>query len=155
MATTQQRRGISFIPESSNPTQERFINYLMKDGKKTTARKIFGKTLKIISKKTNSDPEKVFRKAIDNVRPQMEVKPKRIGGAVYQIPLEVNGDRQIALAFRWILKAAREKKGAPMSQRLANELVEASNEQGSAIKKKLDTAKMAAANKAFAHFAKY
>jgi len=85
----------------------------------------------------------------------MEVKPKRIGGAVYQIPLEVNGDRQIALAFRWILKAAREKKGAPMSQRLANELVEASNEQGSAIKKKLDTAKMAAANKAFAHFAKY
>lgn len=127
----------------------------MKDGKKTTARKIFNQTLKIISKKTNSDPEKVFKKAIDNIKPHMEVKPKRIGGAVYQIPLEVSGDRQLALAFRWLLKAARDKKGSPMSQRLSGELIEASNEQGSAMKKKIDTEKMAAANKAFAHFAKY
>ena len=155
MPTTQTKRGTVFMPESSNPVQERFINYLMKDGKKTTARRILNDTLKIISKKTNSDPEKVFRKALDNIKPQMEVKPKRIGGSVYQIPLEVSGDRQVALAFRWLLKAARDKKGSPMAQRLANELIEASNEQGGAVKKKLDTERMAAANKAFAHFAKY
>lgn len=155
MPTVVTKRGTTFTPESSNPLQERFINYLMKGGKKNLARRILNNTLKTISKKTNSDPEKVFRTAIENVKPQMEVKPKRIGGAVYQIPLEVSGDRQVALAFRWILKAARDKKGSPIAQRLANELVEASNEQGSAIKKKIDTEKMAAANKAFAHFAKY
>jgi len=155
MPTVVTKRGTTFMPENSNPMQEKFINYLMKDGKKTVARKVFTKTLKIISKKTNSDPEKIFRKAIDNIKPQMEVKPKRIGGAVYQIPLEVKGDRQLALAFRWILKASRDKKGSPMSQRLSSELIEASNEQGSAVKKKQDTERMAAANKAFAHFAKY
>jgi small subunit ribosomal protein S7 len=155
MPNVQTERGTKFIPENSNPLQEKFINYLMKEGKKTIARKIFRNTMALISKKTNADPEKVFKKAIDNIKPQMEVKPKRIGGAVYQIPLEVKADRQVALAFRWLLKATRGKKGSPMAQRLATELVEASNEQGTAIKKKIDTEKMAAANKAFAHFAKY
>ena len=143
------------IPETSSPLQEKFINYLMLDGKKSTARTIFNGSLKIISKKTSGDPEKVFKIAIDNVKPQMEVKAKRIGGAVYQVPREVKLNRQLALAFRWIIGAARGKKGAPMAQKLANELIEASNEQGAAVKKKEDTHRMADANKAFAHFARY
>ncbi|MDA1060289.1 MAG: 30S ribosomal protein S7 [bacterium] len=145
----------NFIPDESNPLQEKFINYIMLDGKKSIARKIFNNTLKIISKKTSGDPEKVFSEAIDKVKPRMEVKAKRIGGAVYQVPREVKPDRQTALAFRWILAAARGKKGSPMAQRLANELVEASNQSGSAYKKKEDTHRMADANKAFAHFARY
>ena len=143
------------MPESSTPLQERFINYVMLDGKKSIARKIFNDSLKIISKKTSSDPEKVFKSAIDNVKPRLEVKAKRIGGAVYQIPREVKPDRQISLAFRWIIGAARGKKGSPMSQRLAQEIVQASNEEGTAVKKKEDTHKMAQANKAFAHLARY
>lgn len=145
----------NYIPEESSPLQERFINYVMLDGKKSTARKIFNETLKIISKKTSGDPEKIFRQAIENVKPQMEVKAKRIGGAVYQVPREVKPERQTALAFRWIIGAARNKKGSGMSQKLANELIEASNETGLAIKKKEDTHRMAQANKAFAHFARY
>lgn len=145
----------NFIPEESSPLQERFINYIMESGKKSKARKIFNETLKIISKKTSGDPEKVFKTAISNVKPRMEVKAKRIGGAVYQIPLEVKPDRQIALAFRWIIKATKDKKGAPMAQKLANELIDASSEQGAAIKKREDTHRMADANKAFAHLARY
>lgn len=145
----------AFIPEESSPLQERFINYVMLDGKKSIARKIFNDTLKIISKKTSGDPEKIFRQAIENVKPQMEVKAKRIGGAVYQVPREVKPERQTALAFRWIIGAARGKKGTGMSQKLANELIEASNEAGAAMKKKEDTHRMAQANKAFAHFARY
>lgn len=148
-------KGAKFIPEESSPLQEKFINCLMHRGKKVTARRIFNDCFKIISKKTSGDPEKVFKQAIDNVKPQMEVKPKRIGGAVYQVPREVKPDRQMTLAFRWILGAARGKKGAGMSEKLATELMEASNEQGLAIKKKEDTHRMADANKAFAHLAKY
>lgn len=153
MATVKKVK--QFIPQSSSPTQERFINYLMLDGKKSTARSIFKDTFKIISKKTSNDPEKVFKSAIDNVKPNLEVKAKRIGGAVYQIPREVKPNRQLALAFRWLIGAARGKKGSPMAQRLANELIDASNEQGIAVKKKEDTHRMAQANKAFAHFARY
>ncbi len=145
----------NYIPEGSTPVQEKFINYVMLDGKKATARKIFKEALKIVNKKTNSDAEKVFLKAIDNVKPRMEVKAKRIGGAVYQVPREVKANRQIALAFRWIIDAARSKKGTTMAQKLANEFIDASNEQGGAVKKKEDTHRMAQANKAFAHFAKY
>lgn len=146
---------IQHIPSESSPLQEKFINYLMLDGKKSIARKAFNETFKIISKKNSGDPEKVFRSAIENVKPRLEVKAKRIGGAVYQIPREVKPNRQIALAFRWLIDAARKKKGAPISQRLANELIDASNEQGTAMKKKEDTHRMAEANKAFAHFARY
>jgi len=135
--------------------QEKFINYLMLDGKKSTARKIFNETLKIISKKTASDADKTFKTAIDTIKPQLEVKAKRIGGAVYQVPREVKPDRQLALAFRWLITAARGKKGSPMAQKLAGELMDAANGQGSAVKKKEDTHRMAEANKAFAHFARY
>ncbi len=140
---------------TTNPVQEKFINYLMLDGKKSTARRIFNETFKIISKKTSADPEKIFKAAIENVRPKMEVKAKRVGGAVYQVPREVPLGRQNALAFRWIINSARGKKGSAMHQKLANELIEASNEQGAAFKKKEDTHRMADANKAFAHFARY
>lgn len=144
-----------YIPTESSPIQEKFVNYIMLDGKKSTARKIFNNTLKLISKKTSADPEKVFKSALDNVKPKLEIKAKRIGGAVYQIPREVNPNRQISLAFRWIITAARAKKGASMHQKLANEIIDASNEQGSAFKKKEDTHRMAEANKAFAHLARY
>ncbi len=144
----------TFVPENSNVLQERFVNYVMNDGKKNTARKIISDMLKLIAVK-DATPEKVFDKAIDNVRPTLEVRAKRIGGAVYQIPVEVKPDRQIALAFRWIITAARSKKGASMSKKLADELLAAANNEGAAIKKKEDMVKMAMANKAFAHFAKY
>lgn len=144
-----------YIPENSSPLEEKFINYIMLAGKKSVARRIFNDTLKLVSKKTSGDPEKLFRQAIDKVKPLMEVKPKRIGGAVYQIPREVKPDRQITLAFRWIIDAARKKKGANMSQKLAQEIIDAGNEQGSAMKKREDTHRMADANKAFAHLAKY
>jgi len=143
------------IPEGSNPLIEKFINYVMLDGKKSTARKIFADTLKLISKKGGSDPEKIFKSAIEKVKPDMEVKAKRIGGAVYQVPREVPPNRKLALAFRWIIGAARGKKGSAMANRLAQELLDASNEQGIAFKKKEDTHRMAQANKAFAHFARY
>jgi small subunit ribosomal protein S7 len=141
--------------QDANPLHEKFINYLMLDGKKSIARRIFEDALAIIGKKTSADAGKLFKTAVDNVKPTLEVKAKRIGGAVYQVPREVAQNRQLALAFRWILAAARGKKGAPMAQRLANEIVDASNETGSAFKKKEDTHRMADANKAFAHFARY
>ncbi len=143
------------LPENSSPLQEKFINYIMNDGKKSTARRIFSETFKIIKKKTSEDSEKIFKQAIDNVKPKLEVKAKRIGGAVYQVPREVKPNRQVTLAFRWLIGAARDKKGSGMAQKLANELIDASNEQGIAVKKKEDTHKMAQANKAFAHFARY
>lgn len=127
----------------------------MLDGKKSTARKIFTDTLKIISKKVAGYPEKVFKSAIDNARPEMEVRPKRIGGGVYQIPREVPPGRALALGCRWIIGGARGKKGTNMADKLAQELIDAANNQGVAIKKKEDTHRMAQANKAFAHLAKY
>lgn len=143
------------MPETSSPLQEKFINYIMLAGKKSIARRIFNDTLKIISKKTSADPEKIFKTAIDNIKPQLEVKAKRIGGAVYQIPMEVKQGRQLALSFRWLISAARGKKGSPMATKLAGEIIDASNEQGAAFKKKEDTHRMAQANKAFAHLARY
>jgi small subunit ribosomal protein S7 len=144
----------TYIPENSTPLQEKFINYLMNDGKKNVARNIFKETLAIILKK-DTHPDKVFEKAIENIKPNLEVRAKRIGGAVYQIPVEVKYERQVALAFRWLIQASRAKKGAPMSKKLAEELLAAANNEGSAIKKREDTVKMALANKAFAHYAKY
>lgn len=149
------RHKAKFIPEESSPLQEKFINYIMLNGKKSTARNIFNDCLKLIGKKTSGDPEKIFRSAVENIKPQMEVKAKRIGGAVYQVPREVKPDRQMSLAFRWIINAARDKKGASMCQKLANEIIDASNEQGIAFKKREDTHRMADANKAFAHLARY
>ena len=140
---------------SQSPINDKFINYLMLDGKKSIAKKIFKEALQIVNKKTSTDSDKIFQKAIENIKPKMEVKAKRIGGAVYQVPREVKPNRQLALAFRWLIGAARSKKGSGMAQRLANELVDAYNETGVAFKKREDTHRMADANKAFAHFARY
>ena len=143
------------IPEGSNPLQEKFINCIMKQGKKSVARRIFNDAMKILIEKGHTHPEKVFEKAIDQIKPNLEVKAKRIGGAVYQIPIEVKPARQITLAFRWILDGTRSKRNAPMAKKLADELLNALNGEGNAIKKRDDMQKMAQANKAFAHYAKY
>jgi small subunit ribosomal protein S7 len=131
-----------------------FINKVMKSGKKTVAQSIVYGAFDIIKEKTKKDPLEIFRLAIENASPLLEVKPKRIGGATYQVPMEVRGERKLALATRWILEGARGKKGQPMAEKLSQELIDASNNQGLAIRKKGDTHRMAEANKAFAHFAK-
>jgi small subunit ribosomal protein S7 len=131
-----------------------FINKVMKSGKKTIAQGIVYNAFDIIKEKTKKEPLEIFRLAIENASPLLEVKPKRIGGATYQVPMEVRGERKLALAIRWILDGARGKKGKPMAEKLSQELIDAANNQGSAIKKKADTNRMAEANKAFAHFAR-
>jgi len=131
----------------------RFINYLMKDGKKSVAEKVFYDTLDLIEKQTKEKGLEVYDKAMANVQPQIEVKSRRVGGANYQVPTEVRPDRRFVLSARWLLSASRGKKGMPMSKRLADELILAAKNEGSAIKKKLDTHRMAEANRAFAHFA--
>ena len=143
-----------YMPEGSNPAIEKFVNCIMIGGKKNTARRIFKDAMEVIKTRTKEQPLEVFNKAILNATPLIEVRPKRVAGSVYQVPTEVNPKRQQTLAVRWILAAARERKGMPMSQKLAMELLEASSEQGGAVKKKLDVLKMAQANKAFAHLAK-
>jgi|SRR3989344_2930554 len=130
----------------------RFINYIMEDGKKFVAEKIMYSTLDIIQKKSGLDPISVFEKALENASPVMEVGTRRIGGANYQVPREVRPGRKFVLACRWLLDAARSKKGAPMATRLAEEILAASKNEGTAIKKKQDTHRMAEANRAFAHF---
>ncbi len=131
----------------------KFINCLMLDGKKSTAETIFYDALAIIAKKIkDEDPIKVFESAIKNVMPILEVKSKRIGGATYQVPVEVNPKRRQALAFRWILGATRKKKGRPVAQKLANEFLDAFKKEGAAYTMRENTHKMAEANKAFAHF---
>ncbi|MGB9763116.1 MAG: 30S ribosomal protein S7 [Minisyncoccia bacterium] len=137
-----------------SPLVTRFINYLMKDGKKTVAQKVFYEAMEEVKKQTNQDPFNVFNLAIQNVSPEMEVKTRRVGGANYQVPQPVPEHRKLILAFRWIIEASRGKKGMPMAKRLADELILASKNEGNAIRKKLDTHRMAEANRAFAHFAK-
>ena len=131
-----------------------FINKVMKGGKKTIAQKIVYGAFDIIKEQTKKEPLEIFKLALENASPLLEVKPKRIGGATYQVPMEAKGERKLALATRWILDSARSKKGKPMADKLAQELIEASNNQGNAMKKKADTHRMAEANKAFAHFAR-
>jgi small subunit ribosomal protein S7 len=131
-----------------------FINKVMKDGKKTIAQKIVYGAFEIIKEKTKKEPLEIFKLAIESASPLLEVKPKRIGGATYQVPMEVRGERKLALATKWILDGARAKKGKPMAEKLAQELIDCTNNQGNAIKKKADTHRMAEANKAFAHFAR-
>lgn len=135
-----------------SPLVTKFINHLMKDGEKSVARKVFYEAMDIIKKETGQDPINIFDNAIKNVSPSLEVKTRRIGGANYQIPQTVSGERKITLAIRWILEAARSRKGEKMAKKLAKELIAASNNEGAAIKKKLDTHRMAEANRAFAHF---
>ncbi len=144
----------TYIPQGSDPLLEKFICCLMQGGKKSVARRIFADALEVIKTRTKDSPMEVFSKALLNVTPLVEVRPKRIAGSVYQVPVEVPPKRQVALSIRWVLAGARARKGIPMAHKLALELLDASTEQGSAIKKKQDVLKMAQANKAFAHLAK-
>ncbi len=142
-------------PDSS-PLIEKFINSLMKDGKKLLARRIFSEMLEVIGKREKEkNPLEVFDLALRNIMPNIEVRAKRVGGAVYQIPVEVAPKRQQTLAIRWVLANCRKGRGRPMGDRLANEVLAASKNEGSSIKKREDVHKMAQANKAYAHMARY
>lgn len=141
-------------PRYNSDSIAKLVNHIMKDGKKTTAQRVVYTALKIVSDKTKREPMEVFDEALKNVAPQVEVKSRRVGGANYQIPMPVQGNRREALAFRWILAAAKAKKGRPMADKLAAEIIAAANEEGDAMKKKLDVQRMAEANRAFAHFAR-
>lgn len=133
----------------------KLINYILKDGKKSLASRLVYDSLKKVSEKLKKEPLVILDQVIKNVGPLVEVRSHRVGGATYQVPMEVQKNRRLILALRWVLKAARDKKGANFTSKLANELDAAYNNEGNAVKKKLDTHKMAEANKAFAHFAKY
>ncbi len=130
----------------------KFINNVAKDGKKSTAERLFYGALEMIEDRTGEDPVKVFKRAIDNVKPQVEVKSRRVGGSTYQVPIEVSGDRQQALAIRWLIGYSRARHEKTMMQKLAAEFIDASGNRGAAIKKRDDTHRMAEANKAFAHY---
>ncbi len=132
----------------------KFISNLMRDGKRSTAEKIFYRAMEMIQKRVpEREPLEVWKQAVENVKPMVEVRSRRVGGANYQVPVEVSGRRQRALAFRWILEAVRSKKGKPLHVSLAQELVAAYNREGTAMLKRENTHKQAEANKAFAHFA--
>ena len=130
----------------------KFINFVMYDGKKTTAEKIIYTALDQIKNKTKGDPIKIFDDAINNIRPTLEVRSRRVGGATYQVPVEVKTKRSQTLALRWLLDATRKRKNKTMSDKLLNELMDAAQNRGAAIKKREDTHKMAESNKAFAHY---
>jgi len=136
-----------------NTLVAKFINSVMKEGKKTIAEKVVYGALGVVGKETGEDPLIVFQRAIQNASPILEIRSRRIGGATYQVPREVSPKRRVALAFRWLLGAARSKTGKPMAAKLAEELILAAKNEGPAIKRKMDMHRMAEANKAFAHFA--
>ncbi|MGC9325510.1 MAG: 30S ribosomal protein S7 [Desulfomonilia bacterium] len=146
------KRDIVPDPKHGDRNVTKFINCLMWDGKKSVSEKIFYETLDILGEKTKEDPLQVFVKAFENVKPTLEVRSRRIGGATYQVPTEVRADRRDMLARRWIIHAARSRSEHTMSERLAAELIDAYNNRGTSIKKREDTHKMAEANKAFAHY---
>ncbi len=145
---------MSSIPDK-NPEDmvAKFTNYVMLDGKKSLAKQIMQETFKEIEAKGQKNPKGIFFKALENIMPRIEVRPKRVWGSIFQVPSEVKPTRQLFLAAKWIIASARSKKGAKFSKFLASELIEAANESGNAFKKKLDVYKMAEANKAFARFA--
>jgi len=149
----KEQREITLDPVYNNIILSKFINQVMRRGKKTLARRIVYQALDIIKEKTKKDPLEVFEKALQNASPLLEVKARRIGGATYQVPREVRGERRLTLAMRWIIKAAQSRKGKPMREKLAEEMIEAAQNTGWAVKKKEDTHRMAEANRAFAHFA--
>ena len=149
------KREIIPDPKYKSVLVTRFTNKILLHGKKEKAQKIIYKAFSKIADKTKKDPLSVFEKAISATSPLLEVKSKRIGGANYQIPFRVEGDRQTTLAMRWIISAARDKKGKSMSEKLAGEIMDAAQGAGAAIKKKEDTHRMAEANKAFAHYARF
>lgn len=147
------RRKLAHDPRYNNTAVTKFTNYIMERGKKSVAQKIVYLAFDVIEKKTKQKGLDVFDKAIKNCSPQVEVKARRIGGANYQVPIEVRGERRFNLACRWIIEAASKRKGIPMGEKLAQELTDAANSQGDAFKKKEEVHRMAEANRAFAHFA--
>jgi small subunit ribosomal protein S7 len=149
----KEKRIIPPDPVYNNVMVAKFINQVMRRGKKELARKIVYRAFDIIKEKTQRDPLEVFNSALENASPLLEVRPKRIGGATYQVPREVKKERRSTLAMRWIIQAAKSRKGKPMKTKLAEELISASKNEGAAVKKKEDTHRMAEANRAFAHFA--
>ena len=146
------RREVTPDPVYQSTLVTKFINVLMQKGKKSSADRIFYGALDIVRDRTKDDPLKIFKRAIDNVRPTLEVKARRVGGSTYQIPIEVNPSRRLSLAMRWLKSFAAQRGGKSMREKLAAEIVDASNNTGGAIKKREDTHKMAEANKAFAHY---
>ncbi|MFQ5705814.1 MAG: 30S ribosomal protein S7 [bacterium] len=146
------RREVLPDPRFGSVLVNKFINSLMRDGKKSVAEKIFYSALDRIEKETQKDGLEVFEKAVENVKPILEVRSRRVGGATYQVPVEVRLNRKQALAIRWIVAYARARSGKSMAEKLSSELIAAYNKEGISIKKREDTHKMAEANKAFAHF---
>ncbi len=146
------KRDVLPDPKYGDKVVSKFINRLLKEGKKSTAERVLYSAFDLIEDRTKSDPLKVFKKAIDNVRPSLEVKSRRVGGATYQVPVEIRYERKMALALRWLAVHAKGRGEKTMTERLAAELIDASNFKGAAFKKKEDVHKMAEANKAFAHY---
>ncbi len=148
------KRPAPIDPKYQNPLIGKLINYLMIGGKKTTAQKIVYEALDAVEVKMKKPAMEIFDEAMKNISPLLEVKAKRVGGANYQVPMQVRAERRVQLAYRWLLTAARSRKGKPMAEKLAFEIMEAAQNQGDAVKKKMDVQRMAEANRAFAHFAK-
>ena len=146
------KRKILPDPKYSDRMVGRFTNVIMKDGKKSTAEHIVYGAFEVIEKKTRNDPLAMFRRALDNIRPRVEVKSRRVGGATYQVPIEVRPERANSLAMRWLSSYARNRAGKSMHEKLADEIIDAANERGESVKKREDTHRMAEANKAFSHF---
>ena len=147
------KRDIAPDPLYQSALVTKFINTVMSDGKKSTAERILYKSFDIIKERTGDDPLKVFKKALDNVKPSLEVKSRRVGGSNYQVPVEVNPNRRLSLSIRWLVTYARSRgDGKTMQEKFANELLDAANLRGGAVKKREDTHRMAEANKAFAHY---
>ncbi|MEX2610213.1 MAG: 30S ribosomal protein S7 [Gemmatimonadota bacterium] len=146
------KREIPPDPRYGSTTVTKFINSLMMDGKKSTAERIFYESMRVIEEKTGQPAMNVFRQAVTNVKPTLEVKSRRVGGATYQVPVEVRPERRNALAMKWLISFARARGDKTMAERLSAELLAASRNEGNAIKKKDDTHRMAEANKAFAHY---
>lgn len=147
-----ERREVPPDPKYNDVLLQKFINCVMRKGKKSVAEKIVYGALDIIKDRTKDDPLKIFKQAVENVKPVLETRPRRVGGATYQVPIEVRPERRTSLAIRWIIQYARERNERTMKERLAAELLDAFHNRGAAIKKKEDTHRMAEANKAFAHY---
>ena len=146
------KRDVLADPIYNSKLVTKIINTIMKDGKKGIAQTIFYDAMNIVKEKTNSEPMEVLDKALENIMPQLEVKSRRVGGANYQVPIEVKADRKQALGIRWLINYARLRGGHSMAENLANEIIDASNGTGAAVKKREETHRMAEANKAFAHY---
>jgi len=149
---TVERREVSADPIFANPLVQKLVNCVMYEGKKSVAQNIVYNAFDLVKQRASDEPIKIFKKAVENVKPALEVKTRRVGGANYQVPVEVNRNRQTSLSLRWIIGYARERNEKSMVEKLAAELLDAANNRGGAVKKRDDTHRMAEANKAFAHY---